>query len=86
MRRTNIYLDDEQARGIDDLARARLVSRASLIRQLIDRHLASDDDTDLDGDLAAIEQSFGVESVRDMPLRRGPDERSRHLDKLARRS
>jgi Ribbon-helix-helix protein, copG family len=81
MRRTNIYLDERQAAWLDEAARAQGISRAALIRRLLDRGL-DEPDTDLETDLAAIEASFGVLSDEGEFLRRGPDERSRRLDKL----
>jgi Ribbon-helix-helix protein, copG family len=82
MNRTNIYLDEEQARSLDEAARAQGVSRAALIRRLIDRGLGQTDG-DLESDLVAIEASFNVLSGEDF-LERGSDERSRHLDKVRR--
>ena len=55
MNRTNIYLDEEQARWLDEAARAQGISRAALIRRLIDRGLEQGDG-DLESDLAAIEE------------------------------
>ena len=83
MNRTNIYLDEEQARSLDEAAKAQGISRAALIRRLIDRGL--DQGTgDLESDLAAIEASFDVLSNDDQFLARGVDERSRHLDTVRR--
>jgi metal-responsive CopG/Arc/MetJ family transcriptional regulator len=82
MNRTNIYLDEEQARSLDEVARAQGVSRAALIRRLIDGGLGRND-SDLESDLAAIEASFNVLSAEDF-LERGPDGRSRHLDQVRR--
>ena len=79
MRRTNIYLDEHQARWLDQAARTQGISRAALIRRLLDRGL-NEPDADLETDLAAIESSFGVLSDGGEFLVRGPDERSRHLD------
>ncbi len=82
MNRTNIYLDEEQARSLDEAARAEGISRAALIRRLIDRGLGLNEG-DLESDLAAIEASFNVLSGEDV-LERGSDERSRYLDKVRR--
>jgi hypothetical protein len=79
MNRTNIYLDERQTRSLDELARAQGISRASLIRRLIDRGLDTTDD-DLASDLAAIETSFGVLVEETDFLGRGVDDRARHLD------
>lgn len=81
MQRTNIYLDEEQARALDEAARARGVSRAALIRRLIDRGL-DQGDRDVESDLAAIEVSFGVLSGDEVAPPRAMDERSRHLDRV----
>jgi metal-responsive CopG/Arc/MetJ family transcriptional regulator len=83
MNRTNIYLDEEQARSLDEVARAQGISRAALIRRLIDRGL-DQSDGDLESDLAAIEGSFDVLSSDEDLLARGADERSRHLDSVRR--
>ena len=84
MNRTNIYLDEEQARSLKETARAQGISRAALIRRLIDRGL-DQNDSDLESDLAAIEASFNVLSGDEDFLGRGADERSRHLDNLRNR-
>jgi hypothetical protein len=81
MNRTNIYLEEDQARLLDELARAQGISRAALIRRLIDQSLGHRDG-DLESDLAAIEESFDVVSGDEGLLDRGADERSRHLDKV----
>ncbi|MHB8318348.1 MAG: ribbon-helix-helix domain-containing protein [Acidimicrobiales bacterium] len=83
MNRTNIYLDEEQARWIEEAARAQGISRAALIRRLIDRSL-DQSDGDLESDLAAIEASFDVLSSDEDFLERGTDKRSRHLNNVRR--
>ena len=84
MNRTNIYLDEEQVRSLDEVAQAQGISRAALIRRLIDRGL-DQSDGDLESDLAAIEASFDVLSGDEEFLARGADERSQHLDNVRRR-
>lgn len=80
MRRTNIYLDDEQCRALDQLATAQGTSRAALIRRLIDEGLA-DDGATVDDDIAALEASFGgAPDLRS--LQRGEDDRARHLRRV----
>jgi metal-responsive CopG/Arc/MetJ family transcriptional regulator len=79
MNRTNIYLDEKQVRSLDAAAREQGISRAALIRRLIDRGL-DQSDGDLDSDLAAIEASFDVLIGDETLLGRGSDERSQHLD------
>ena len=59
MQRTNIYLDDRQLERLDRLAGGEGVSRAEVIRRILDRALAHADD-DMAADLAAIDASFGV--------------------------
>jgi Arc/MetJ-type ribon-helix-helix transcriptional regulator len=77
MRRTNIYLDEQQTAALDRLAAQEGVSRAEVIRQLLDRVLASSDDS-LASDLDAIEDSFGALRDVDVPAR-GPGGREEHL-------
>jgi Ribbon-helix-helix protein, copG family len=84
MRRTNIYLDEEQTAALDRLAKQEGVSRAELIRQLLDRVLANADDS-LASDLHAIEDSFGALRDIDMPAR-GHGGREEHLARIWRRS
>jgi hypothetical protein len=85
MKRTNIYLGEAQAEALDQVAHAQGISRAELIRELLDRSIGAAGAADLDPDLAAIRDSFGVLRDDDVDLGRGPDERSRHLDRLASR-
>lgn len=80
MKRTNIYLDEAQAASLDKLARQQGVSRAELIRQLLDRALDNADD-DLASDLTAIDRSFGALRDIDVPERR-PGDREQHLDRV----
>jgi len=80
MRRTNIYLDEEQSALLDRLAAEEGVSRAELIRRLLGRALTGTDH-DLTVDLDAIDASFGV--LADVePAAREPDARQRHLDRM----
>lgn len=58
MKRTNIYLDEEQTASLDKLAAQEGVSRAELIRLLLNRALTTAGD-DLASDLQAINDSFG---------------------------
>ncbi len=83
MRRTNIYLDEAQASALDQLAHSQGISRAALIRQLIDQGVGMRDATDLDADLAAIQDSFGVLRDEDISFVRAPDERAAHLERVA---
>lgn len=83
MKRTNLYLDEAQSAAIDEVARAEGISRAELVRRLIDRGIGAAP-TDLEADLAAIEESFGVLAGDDFAAR-GPDARAAHLDRVRHR-
>lgn len=84
MKRTNIYLDEGQTASLDRLAGQQGVSRAELIRQLLDRALSNTDD-DLGSDLQAIADSFGA--LRDVEApERGPGGREGHLDRVWRQT
>ena len=84
MRRTNIYLDEEQTAALDRLAAQQGISRAELIRQLLDRVLV-DEDASLVSDLQAIDDSFGA--MRDIDVHaRGEDGRGEHLVRMWRLS
>jgi hypothetical protein len=80
MKRTNIYLDAGQTAALDQLAKEEGVSRAELIRRLLDRALANQDD-DLTADIAAIDESFGALQDVDIPAR-GPGDREAHLARM----
>jgi hypothetical protein len=82
MKRTNIYLAEGQAAALDRAAQAAGVSRAELIRELIDRAIGGHPGADLIADLAAIDGSFGILAGGDA-LTRGRDERMDYLDRLA---
>ncbi len=82
MQRTNIYLAREQTEALDRRAEAAGISRAEVIRRLLDRALA-DPHEDLDADLRAIETSFGALATI-TPITREADARARHLDRIAR--
>ena len=82
MRRTNIYLTDEQVAQLDRRARAEGVSRAELIRQLLDRLLRSESDR-LSADVAAIDESFGMLADAEIELDRADGARGAHLERVA---
>jgi metal-responsive CopG/Arc/MetJ family transcriptional regulator len=82
MHRTNIYLTDEQIAQLDRRARAEGVSRAELIRRLLDRLLDSDSDR-LGADVVAIDMSFGVLSDVEIELDRADGARDAHLERIA---
>lgn len=85
--RTNIYLEEAQAAALDQAALARGISRAELVRQLIDKGIGDRASSDLEADLAAIDASFGALSGDDAlnVVTRGPDDRQRHLQRVATR-
>jgi len=85
MKRTNIYLAEAQSAALAEASRARGVSRAELIRELIDSGISGTGSVDLDADLAAIDDAFGVLANSDEFIARGPDARARHLGRVARR-
>jgi predicted transcriptional regulator len=84
MNRTNIYLSDEQRDRLDAIARAAGLSRAEVIRQMLDRALDDGQSDLLDADLAAMEGSFGVLDD-DFSLDRADGARGAHLERLASR-
>jgi hypothetical protein len=81
MKRTNIYLAEGQAAALDRIAQAEGVSRAELIRELIDRAIGGNPGADLTADLAAIDGSFGT-LAGDEVFARGRDDRMDYLDRL----
>ena len=84
MKRTNIYLGEAQSAALDDIARAQGLSRAEVIRKLIDRELSGAGSADLEADLLAIEGSFGAVASDDKAfLDRVPDDRAAHLNRMA---
>lgn len=83
MQRTNLYLDERQTAALDQISRAQGISRAEVVRRVIDRSLASES-ADLDSDLAAIESSFGVLAEAALSDR-GPDARAAHIEGIRRR-
>ena len=87
MHRTNIYLTDQQREQLDARAHAEGMSRAELVRRVLDRALHGESDR-LAADLAAITDSFGV-LADDMPaagleLDRGDGTRGAHLERIRR--
>ena len=80
MRRTNIYLADDQCEALDRLAGQEGASRAEVIRRIIDSALA-EGARDVEADLTAIEESFGVLADTTYEIR-AVDDRARHLDEL----
>ena len=80
MRRTNIYLEAEQTEKLDRLAAQEGVSRAEVIRRLLDRGLDGNDD-DVTADLAIIDLSFGVLTDIDV-VERGSGDRAAHLNRM----
>ena len=77
MKRTNIYLEERQTVLLERLAAEQGISRAELVRRLLDRALR-DWEADLAGDLAAIEASFGAVTDGEI-VSRDPGAREEHL-------
>jgi hypothetical protein len=97
MNRTNIYLEESQSAALEAASRAQGISRAELVRRLISRGMGEAHEADLEIDLAAINESFGVVAsegavapsgertdLNTLLPERGPDERARHLDRVGR--
>jgi hypothetical protein len=82
MHRTNIYLTDEQVALLDLRAEAEGMSRAELIRKLLDQLLHTDSDR-LGADLAAIDVSFGRLVDVEIDLDRTDGARGAHLERIA---
>lgn len=82
MKRTNIYLQEAQSAALEAMAMRQGLSRAELVRRLIDRELVGSDSADLESDLAAIRESAGVLDGQVPDLERGADDRARYLDRL----
>lgn len=82
MYRTNLYLDERQAAALADLARSEGVSRAELVRRLLDRCI-TESAVDLDSDLVAIEESFGAARDVDLAVPRTDDIRAADLASVA---
>ena len=75
-----MYLDEAQTAVLDEVAYGQGISRAELIRRLLDRGIATTP-VDQEADLGAIAESFGVLAAEDFSGR-GPDQREAHLDRL----
>ena len=81
MQRTNIYLAERQTAALDRLAAIEGVSRAEVIRRLIDEGLQGQS-ADVAADLAWIDASFGAAVEFDVPDRT-PGAREAHLTSTA---
>jgi hypothetical protein len=84
MRRTNIYLDEEQTAALDERARAQGVSRAELIRRILARELEGTSSSHRRELLRqAIRESFGVLADEEFDdLRSWQSERERYLAQI----
>jgi len=82
MKRTNIYLAEGQVAALDRAAEAEGISRAELIRELIDRAIGGHPGADMAADLAAIRGSFGILAGQE-EFSRARDQRMDDLDRLA---
>ena len=79
MQRTNIYLDERQTERLDGRAADEGISRAELIRRLIDRGLSSAGGSNTIH--SAIDMSFGAMADVDIP-RRASGAREEHLNRM----
>jgi hypothetical protein len=82
MHRTNIYLTEEQRAQLDARARAEGISRAELVRNVLDRAIRGDANR-LAADLAAITDSFGALADDSFELDRSDGARGAHLEHVA---
>lgn len=89
VRRTQIYLDEDQAKALAGRARQRGVTASHMIREAIDDYLAQPEDErerQLIRYRAALDRSFGAirrlldGSTYVAELRRGEPERARELE------
>ncbi len=80
MQRTNIYLEDRQTEALDRLAKGEGVSRAEIIRRLLDQALDGGDNR-IDGDLHKIDVSFGIDLTYGVASRKA-GEREAHLEHM----
>ena len=83
MQRTNIYLEERQCRALDRRAERDGISRAELVRRLIDTGLERTGGDDLEADLAAIRATAGRWNDRhpeELPSR--GDDRNDYLETL----
>lgn len=80
MHRTNIYLEDRQTEALDKIASQLGLSRAQVIRDLVDRTL-NGEDRDITAGVDAINRSAGA--LADIePMEREPDARQSYLGDL----
>lgn len=68
MHRTNIYLEDRQTAMLDRLANDEGISRAELIRRILDRALQEGGD-DVRTDLARLDLAFSAPVEIELPSR-----------------
>jgi len=79
MLRTNIYLSESQTEALDALAHQQGVSRAEVVRAMIDAGLSRGPTSA--ARMAAVNESFGI--LRDMNVtERGMTERDEYLDQV----
>jgi len=81
MKRTNIYLGEGQTAALNQWSQGAGVSRAELVRRLIDQGIGVET-SDLDSDLRAISESFAAFAGERGRWRRGRGGRERHLDRV----
>lgn len=80
MQRTNIYLEARQTRELDRIAAEEGISRAEVIRRLLDRALEGGHE-DAARTRSAIDLSFGVLADVESPQRE-PGGREEHLNRV----
>ncbi|MGC0273362.1 CopG family transcriptional regulator [Pseudactinotalea sp. Z1739] len=80
MRRTNIYLEERQTERLDHRAAQEGISRAELIRRLLDQALDGPTENDAVA-RTAIDLSFGVLADLEAPVRESGD-REEHLNRI----
>jgi hypothetical protein len=80
MQRTNIYLEDRQTAALDRLAADEGISRAELIRRIIDRSLSGTGD-DQASDLVRLDLAFSGAIDIELPDRTDGS-RERRLEEL----
>ena len=82
MHRTNIYLTDDQRDRLDARAQAQGVSRAELVRCVLDAALRGEADR-LESDIGALQESFGQWDAEDLEIDRADGARAAHLARIS---
>ncbi|MGH7883579.1 MAG: antitoxin [Candidatus Dormibacteraceae bacterium] len=82
MRRTNIYLGEAEIASLKEASHLQGISSAEVVRRLIKNSFKGTASSELEADLAAIRDSFGVLGKNCETISREPDDRSRHLNQI----